>query len=56
MRRDGDGPIAAFKCRETRGFATWILVNAKADDGHRGEACEMGRSGMVHFLAMRMRN
>jgi hypothetical protein len=35
-----DGPIAGLKGCETSGFAIGILVNAKADDGHGGDACE----------------
>jgi hypothetical protein len=35
-----DGPIAGLKGCETSGFAIGILVNAKADNGHGGYACE----------------
>jgi hypothetical protein len=47
-----DGPIAAVECRETSRLAIRILVNAKANYGHIGEACERKDS----FTAILMRN
>ena len=35
-----DGPIAGLKGNKTSWFAIEILVNAKTDDWHGGDACK----------------